>query len=143
MATWVSDMNYQRYRSNCPDCGKVDYALDKVLGLRPRQRLSSSVEELSVLCGASWKYEKSEYMMKKVLRRGCVSHETIFNKSNEVGQVASKWVEGAKIKELEGNKKLQGEYLTILWGIGELLILVMFTKVPILQEQSVIHPFIV
>jgi hypothetical protein len=48
--------------------------------------------------------------MKKVLRRRCVSHETIFNKTNEIGQVASKWTEGAKIKELEGDKKLRGEY---------------------------------
>ena len=110
VATWVSDMNYERYRSNCPDCDNVEYALDKVLGLRPRQRMSSSVEELSALCGASWKYEKSEYMMKKVLRRRCVSHETIFNKTNEIGQAASQAVEGSEIKELEGDKKLQGEH---------------------------------
>ena len=84
--------------------------MDKALGIGARQRLSSSVQELSVLCGASWKYEKSEYIMKKVLRRRCVSHETIFNKTNEIGQVASKWTEGAKIKELEGDKNLQGEY---------------------------------
>ena len=63
--------------------------------------------------GASWKYEKSEYIMKKALRRRCVSHETIFNKTNEVGQVASKWIEGAKIKELEGDKKLQGGFSRI------------------------------
>ena len=110
IATWVSDVNYKRYRSYCPKCNRMEYPLDKVLGIGARQRLSSSVQELSVLCGASWKYEKSEYMMKKVLRRRCVSHETIFNKTNEVGQVASKSVEGAKIKELEGDKKLQGEY---------------------------------
>jgi len=110
IATWVSDMNYKRYRSYCPKCNRVEYPLDKVLGIGTKQRLSSSVQELSALCGASWKYEKSEYMMKKVLRRRCVSHETIFNKTNEVGQVASKWTEGAKIKELEGDKKLQGKY---------------------------------
>jgi hypothetical protein len=34
IATWVSDVNYGRYRSNCPNCGKVKYALDEVLGLR-------------------------------------------------------------------------------------------------------------
>jgi hypothetical protein len=62
------------------------------------------------LCGASWKYEKSEYIMKKVLRRRCVSHETIFNKTNEVGVAASSELEGAKIKELEGDKKGQGQY---------------------------------
>ncbi len=110
IATWVSDVNYKRYRSYCPSCDDVEYPLDKVLEIRPRQRLSSSVEELSVLCGASWKYEKSEYIMKKVLRRGCVSHETIFNKTNTVGEAASRELEGTKIKELEGDKKLQGEH---------------------------------
>ena len=110
MATWVSDMHYQRYRSNCSDCGNVEYALDEVLGLRPKQRMSSSVEELAVLCGASWKYEKSEYMMKKVLRRRCVSHETVFNKTNEVGAAASRETDGADIKELEEDKKKQGDH---------------------------------
>jgi hypothetical protein len=46
------------------------------------------VKELLVLCRASWDYEKSEYIMKKVLRRRCVSHETIFNKTNEVDEAA-------------------------------------------------------
>lgn len=110
IATWVSDMNYQRYRSNCPDCGNVEYALDNVLGLRPRQRMSSSVAELAVLCGASWKYEKSEYMMQKVLRRRCASHETIFNKTNEIGAAASRETDGADIKELEEDKKEQGNH---------------------------------
>jgi hypothetical protein len=110
IATWVSDITYERYRSNCPNCGKVEYALDKALGLQPRQRLSSSVEELAALCGASWKYEKSEHMMKKVLRRRCVSHETIFNKTNEIGEAASRELEGAKVKELEGDKRSQGEH---------------------------------
>ena len=54
IATWVSDVNYKRYRSYCPRCQKAEYPLDKALGLQPRQRLSSSVQELSVLCGASW-----------------------------------------------------------------------------------------
>lgn len=48
--------------------------------------------------------------MKKVLRRRCVSHETIFNKTNEIGQAAFQAVKGSEIKELEGDKKLQGEY---------------------------------
>ena len=68
------------------------------------------MEELSVLCGASWDYEKSEYIMKKVLHRPCVSHETIFNKTNELGEAVSIQLEGAKIKELEDNKKLQEDY---------------------------------
>jgi len=110
VATWVSDVNYKRWRSYCPQCKKAEYPLDKVLGIRPKQRMSSSVQELSALCGASWKYEKSEYMMKKVLRRRCVSHETIFNKTNEIGQAASQAVKGSEIKELEGDKKLQGEH---------------------------------
>lgn len=110
IATWVCDVNYKRYRSYCPKCQKAEYPLDTVLGLQPRQRLSSSVKELSALCGASWKYEKSEYIMKKVLRRRCVSHETIFNKTNEVGQAASRELEGARVKELEGDKKRQGEH---------------------------------
>ena len=99
IATWVSDVNYKRYRSFCPKCNHVEYPLDALLGIGARQRLSSSVQELSALCGASWKYEKSEYMMKKVLRRRCVSHETIFNKTNEIGQAASQAVEGSEIKE--------------------------------------------
>lgn len=110
IATWVCDVSYKRYRSYCPECQKAEYPLDTVLGLQPRQRLSSSVKELSALCGASWKYEKSEYIMKKVLGRRCVSHETIFNKTNEVGQAASRESEGARVKELEGDKKRQGEH---------------------------------
>ena len=57
IATWVSDVSYKRYRSYCPECQKAEYPLDEVLGIQPRQRLSSSVQELSVLCGVSWKYE--------------------------------------------------------------------------------------
>jgi hypothetical protein len=87
----------------------VDYPLDKVLGIGPRQRLSSSVQELSALYGVSWKYEKSEYMMEKVLRRRCVSHETIFSKTNEIGQAASQAIKGSEIKDIIGNK----EFLSI------------------------------
>jgi hypothetical protein len=87
IATRICDVNYKRYRSYCPKCKVAEYPLDRVLKLRPRQRLSNSVEELSVLCGASWDYGHSEYIMKKVLNRFCVSHETIFNKTNEVGSI--------------------------------------------------------
>jgi len=73
----VADINYDRYMSYCPDCKKTEYPLDEALGLRPRQRMSNQVEELAVLCGASWDYEKSEYVMKKILSRYSVSHETI------------------------------------------------------------------
>ena len=48
--------------------------------------------------------------MKKILRRQCVSHETVFNKTEEIGEAASKESEGNRIKELEGDKKLQGEH---------------------------------
>jgi hypothetical protein len=37
--------------------------------------------------------------MKKILGRPCVSHETIFNKTNEVGEAASIQLEGTKINE--------------------------------------------
>jgi hypothetical protein len=106
----VADIHYDRYRSNCTNCGKVEYPLDTALGLRPRQQFSSSVQELSVLCGASWKYTEAEYMMQKILRRRCVCHETILNKTTEVGKAASLESEGARIKELEDDKKLQGRY---------------------------------
>ena len=110
IATWVSDMNYKRDRCYCAECKQAEYPLGKVLGIRPKQRLSSSVQELSALCGASWKYAECEYLMKKILRRQCVSHETVFDKTNQVGQAASMEFEGAKIKELEGDKKAQGEH---------------------------------
>ena len=110
IATWVSDVNYKRWRSYCPQCKRYEYPLDKVLGIIPKQRLSSSVQELSALCGASWEYEQCEYLMKKILRRRCVSHETVFNKTTEIGKAASSEFEGNKVKELEGDKKLQGEY---------------------------------
>ena len=90
IATWVSDVTIKRYKRYCPECKETEYPLDRVLGLQPRQRYSNSVEELSALCGASWDYENSEYIMKKVLHRPCVSHETIFNKTNEVGEAVSK-----------------------------------------------------
>jgi hypothetical protein len=72
--------------------------------------MSPAVEELSVLCGASWIYEKSEYVMKKILPCYSVSHETIQELTNEVGSEASEETEGKQIKELEDNKVLQGEY---------------------------------
>ena len=60
IATWVADMHYDRYRSNCTSCGKVEYPLDTALGLQPRQQFSSSVQELAALFGASWKYQELE-----------------------------------------------------------------------------------
>lgn len=110
IGTWVSDMNYKRDRCYCPRCKKAEYPLDSVLGIRPRQRLSSSVQELSALCGASWKYEECEYLMKKILRRRCVSHEAVFDKTTEIGKAASAESEGVSIKELESDKKQQGEH---------------------------------
>lgn len=67
------------------------------------------MEELAVLCGASWKYGEGEFILEKFLGRR-VSHETIFNKTTEVGKAASSQVEGVQIKELEYDKKLQGEH---------------------------------
>jgi hypothetical protein len=48
--------------------------------------------------------------MKKILRRRCVSHETVLNKTTQIGKAASDEFEGNTVKELEGDKKLQGEY---------------------------------
>jgi hypothetical protein len=121
IATWVSDVNYKRWRSYCPQCKKYEYPLDNVLGIAPKQRLSSSVQELSALCGASWEYEQCEYLMKKILRRRCVSHETVFNKTTEIGKAASDEFEGNRVKELEDDKKLQGEYFDNLKVWQELM----------------------
>jgi len=109
IATSVADVNFQRYRSSCPHCVKIEYPLDEVLGLHPLQRLSCILEELAILCGASWKYEECEYILEKFLGRR-VSHETVFNKTTQIGKEASRESEGVKIKELEDDKKLQGEY---------------------------------
>lgn len=43
----VSDVSFTRYMSYCPNCKKTEYKLSKTLGLRPRQRMSSQLEELS------------------------------------------------------------------------------------------------
>ena len=110
IATMVSDVNFTRYMSHCPKCKKTEYPLDRNLGLHPRQRMSSQVEELSALCGASWSYEKSEYLLKKILHRYCVSHNTIHELTNCIGEEASKETEGNKIKELESDKLSQGDY---------------------------------
>jgi len=72
--------------------------------------MSSSVEELAILCGSSWDYGKSEYILSKLLRHDKLSHETIHEKTNSVGSCIPKELEGSKIKELEGNKRLQGDY---------------------------------
>lgn len=108
--TTVATIDYERSMSYCPKCNRTEYPLDKVLGLQPLQRMSSTVQELAVLCGASWDYGKSEYIMKKFLRHSKLSHETIQEKTNEFGSVISKELEGTKIKELESNKCLQGDY---------------------------------
>ena len=121
IATWVSDVNYKRWRSYCPQCERAEYPLDAVLGIAPKQRMSSSVQELSALCGASWDYAESEYLMKKILRRRCVSHETVFNKTTEIGKAASEAFEGNRVKELEDHKKLQGEYFDDLEVWEELM----------------------
>jgi len=54
--------------SYCPKCKNTEYPLDSALGLHPLQRMSSSVEELAILCGASWDYGKSEYVLCKGIR---------------------------------------------------------------------------
>jgi hypothetical protein len=124
--TTVATIDYERYMSSCPKCNKTEYPLDKILGLHPLQRMSSSVEELSVLCGASWDYGKSEYILGKLLRHDKLSHETIQEKTNEVGSSISKELEGSKIKELESNKRLQGDYFESmkLWSPPKLRIYV-------------------
>jgi len=58
--------------------------LDSALVIQPLQRMSSSVEELAILCGASWDYGKSEYILGKLLRHDKLSHETIQEKTNAV-----------------------------------------------------------
>jgi hypothetical protein len=40
---------------------------------------------LAILCGASWDYGKSEYILGKLLRHDKLSHETIQEKTNEAG----------------------------------------------------------
>jgi hypothetical protein len=72
--------------------------------------MSNKVQELCVLCGASWDYEKSEYVLSKLLRHNRLSHETIQEKTNMVGSSIPEELEGTKIKALEGNKRLQGDY---------------------------------
>ncbi|MBD3180892.1 hypothetical protein GF312_01300 [Candidatus Poribacteria bacterium] len=121
IGTWVSDVSYQRWRSYCPQCRRYDYPLDKVLGISPRQQLSSSVQELSALCGASWDYKESEYLMQKILRRRCVSHQTVFNKTTEIGKAVSDSFDGNRVRELEDDKKLQGDYFDNLEVWKELM----------------------
>jgi len=124
--TTVANIDYERHMIHCPKCNNTEYPLDKVLGLQPLQRMSSSVEELSVLCGASWDYGKSEDILCKLLRHNRLSHETIQEKTNEVGNAISKELEGSKIKELESNKRLQGDYFESmkLWSPPKLRIYV-------------------
>jgi len=116
--TTVATIDYERYMSYCPKCKSTEYPLDKVLSLQPLQRMSSAVQELAVLCGASWDYGKSEYILCKLLRHNRLSHETIQEKTNEVGSAIAKELSGTKIKELEANKRLQGDYFETmrLWS---------------------------
>jgi len=124
--TTVANVDYERYMSYCPKCKHTEYPLDSALGLHPLQRMSSSVEELSVLCGASWDYGKSEYILGKLLRHDKLSHETIQEKTNAVGSSIPKELEGSKIKSLEDNKRLQGDYFESmkLWSPPKLRIYV-------------------
>ena len=108
--TTVANIDYQRYMSHCPKCKNTEYPLDSALGLHPRQRMSSAVEELAILCGASWDYGKSEYILSKLLRHDKLSHETIQEKTNELGNEIFGSLEGSKIKALDDNKRLQGDY---------------------------------
>lgn len=110
LATMVSDVSFTRYMNYCPNCKKTEYTLDETLGLRPRQRMSNQLEELSALCGASWSYQQSESVLKKTLHRYCVSHNTIQQLTNAVGEEVSKETDGNKIKELESDKIAQGNY---------------------------------
>jgi hypothetical protein len=109
--------------SYCPNCKNTEYPLDEVLGIQPLQRMSSSVEELAILCGASWDYGKSEYVLGKFLRHDKLSHETIQEKTNAAGSSISKELEGSKIKSLEDNKRLQGDYFESmkLWSPPKLV----------------------
>jgi hypothetical protein len=124
--TTVATIDYERYRSSCPKCKHTEYPLDSALGIQPLQRMSSSVEELAILCGASWDYGKSEYILGKLLRHDKLSHETIQEKTNTVGSSIPKELEGSKIKELESNKRLQGDYFESmkLWSPSKLRIYV-------------------
>jgi len=78
------------------------------------------------LCGSSWDYGKSEYILSKLLRHDKLSHETIQEKTNAVGSSIPKELEGSKIKELESNKRLQGDYFESmkLWSPPKLRIYV-------------------
>jgi predicted nucleic-acid-binding Zn-ribbon protein len=124
--TTVATIDYERYMIYCPKCKHTEYPLDCALGIQPLQRMSSSVEELAILCGASWDYGKSEYILSKLLRHDKLSHETIQEKTNAVGSCIPKELEGSKIKELESNKRLQGDYFESmkLWSPPKLRIYV-------------------
>lgn len=110
IVTYVSDVDYQRYGFYCSNCDRWYYPLDEEIGLRPYQRYSEKVEEISALCGASWDYEEAEYIMSKIMGRYVMSHKTIQGFTNEFGAEAGKDTEGSKIKDLEGDNKAQEEY---------------------------------
>ena len=50
-----------------------------------------------------------------------MSHETVFTKTTEIGKAASDESEGNRVKELEGDKKLQGKYFDNLEVWKELM----------------------
>ena len=137
--TTVANIDSERYMSYCPKCKNTEYPLDSALGLHPLQRMSSSVEELAILCGASWDYGKSEYVLCKLLKHNRLSHETIQEKTNEAGISISKELEGSKIKELESNKRLQGDYFESmkLWSPPKLRIYVDMDGVMINSRDGV------
>jgi len=97
--TTVATIDYERYRSSCPKCKHTEYPLDSALGIQPLQRMSSSVEELAILCGASWDYGKSEYVLGKLLRHDKLSHETIQEKTNSIGSSIPK--EGSLVTNMK------------------------------------------
>jgi len=59
--TTVANVDYERYMSYCPKCKHTEYPLDELLGIQPLQKMSSSVEELAILCGASIMVSQNMY----------------------------------------------------------------------------------
>ncbi|MGQ9608294.1 MAG: hypothetical protein ACUVWN_03260 [bacterium] len=62
------------------------------------------------MCGAEWSYKQSELVLKNILHRYCISHNTIHELTNTVGEELSKETYGSKIKELESDKIAQCNY---------------------------------
>ena len=53
------------------------------------------------MSGAEWSYKQSESVLRKILHRYCVNHNTIHELTNAFGEEVSKETDGKKIKELE------------------------------------------